>query len=201
MLRLARVSGQSMAPTLRPSDLLLTGPVGPAGLRRDRGFGAKPSVSREEGHETAARGGPRRGDVVVLRRGRLRMVKRVVAVAGDVVELEAGRLFVDGRPIDGRARVGGALTQTWRVPAGHLFVAGDNPARSDDSRLWAEPFVAVADVEGRVLARLPRLPRLPKRAGPRGVSPRRPAAAARRAARFRPTGARRARSGHARRGS
>lgn len=181
MLRLARVSGQSMAPTLRPSDLLLTGRVGPAGLRRDRGFGAKPSVSREEGREAAACGGPRRGDVVVLRRGRLRMVKRVVAVAGDVVELEAGRLFVDGRPVDGRARGRGALTQAWRVPAGHLFVAGDNPAGSDDSRVWAEPFVAVADVEARVLARLPRLPHLPKRAGP-GVSPRRPAAAARRAA-------------------
>lgn len=152
MLRPARVSGLSMAPTLGPADVLLTVRVG--------------------------RATPRRGDVVVVNRGGGRMVKRIVALAGDLVELEAGRLFVDGRPVDGRARVPGARTQQWRVPAGHVFLVGDNAAASDDSRVWEEPFVALADVEARVLARLPRLPRL---APPRAISPRRPAAAARRA--------------------
>lgn len=152
MLRLARVSGLSMAPTLRPADLLLTVRVG--------------------------RATPRRGDVVVVRRGGVRVVKRVAAVAGDLVELEAGRLFVDGRSIDGQTRVPGALTQQWRVPSGHVFLAGDNAAVSDDSRVWAEPFVALADVEARVVARLPLL-RAPR---PGAVSLRRPAAAARRAA-------------------
>lgn len=90
MKRLVRVVGESMAPTYRSSDLLLTRPVGPAGARA------------------------RRGDVVVFRLDELRMIKRVVGLPGDLVELEAGRLFVNGDPVDGRPRVPGAYAQTVR---------------------------------------------------------------------------------------
>lgn len=125
MYRLVRVSGESMSPTYRPSDLLLATPPGHAGVRR--------------------------GDVVVFRHGGLRMIKRAVGVAGDVVELEAGRLFVNGEPVDGRPRLAGAYTQTWGVPRASLFVAGDHPAVSDDSRVWTEPFVAVEAIEAVVV--------------------------------------------------
>ena len=120
MNRLVRVSGESMAPTYHSSDLLLTRRVGRAGVQR--------------------------GDVVVFRRGQLPMLKRVVGLPGDLVELEAGRLFVNGEPVDGRHRVPGAYIQTWRVPAASYFMAGDNPAFSDDSRVWDEPFVPVGSV-------------------------------------------------------
>src|SRR5665648_1193569 len=86
MNRLVRVAGESMAPTYRSSDLLLTRPAGRAGVRA------------------------RRGDVVVFRHGEVRMIKRVVGLPGDLVELEAGRLFVNGEPVDGRPRVRGAYT-------------------------------------------------------------------------------------------
>lgn len=155
MRRLVRVSGESMAPTYRSSDLLVTRRVG--------------------------RAGPTRGDVVVLRHGALRMVKRVVAGPGDLVELEAGRLFVEGTSVDGRPRVRGARTRTWLVPAGHWFVVGDAQAVSDDSRVWEEPFVATQDVEAVVTRRLParRRPVVPR---PTGLRARRPAPAAARAA-------------------
>jgi signal peptidase I len=148
---LVRVSGGSMAPTLRSSDLLVTRPVGRAGLRVGR------------------------GDVVVLRHGGVRMVKRVVALPGDVVELEAGRLFVDGASVDGRPRVRGAAVATWRVPAATCFVAGDDAAVSDDSRVWDEPFVRAEDVDGVVVGRLGLHPR-------RSLRRRRPAPAGGRAA-------------------
>lgn len=129
MMRVVRVAGESMAPTYRSFDLVLTRGVGRAGL-------------------------PRRGEVVVLRHGGTRMLKRVVGVPDDRVELEAGRLFVNGDSVDGRARVPGAYTAAWHVPMGSYFVAGDNPGVSDDSRVWAEPFVPVDSVEAVVIRRL-----------------------------------------------
>lgn len=112
---LVRVAGRSMQPTLEPGDLLLTLPV--AG---------------------------RRGDLVVLRHASAaRYVKRVVAVAGDVVEMEAGRLRVNGEASDLRPPVEGALVARWEVPPGTVFVVGDNQLASDDSRTWTAPFVPV----------------------------------------------------------
>jgi signal peptidase I len=131
MKRLVTVAGESMAPTYHQFDLLLT-----------RATGRRPAL--------------RRGDVVVFRHGRARMLKRVVGVPGDRVELEAGRLFVNGRSVGGRPRVPGAYVQTWRVPPSSYFVAGDAPRVSDDSRVWDEPFVPVDDVEGVVVRRLVR---------------------------------------------
>ena len=149
-MRLVRVAGQSMAPTYRPSDLLVTRSAGRGGVRVGR------------------------GDVVVLRHDGVRMVKRVVGVAGDLVELEAGRLRVNGEPVDGRPRRSGACTQVWTVPERSYFVAGDHAEVSDDSRVWDEPFVGAASVSAVVVRRLtPRLltPRLltPRRRGGAGA--------------------------------
>lgn len=130
MTRVVRVAGDSMAPTYRSSDLLLTRPAGRAGARA------------------------RRGDVVVFRHGELRMIKRIVGMAGDLVELEAGRLIVNGDPVGGRSRVPGAFTQTWRVPGSSCFMAGDNAAASDDSRVWDEPFVRLQSLDAVVTRRL-----------------------------------------------
>ena len=144
MKRLVRIAGESMAPTYRPDDLLLTRPPGPTG--------------------------PQHADVAVFRSGGLRMVKRVVGLPGDLVELEAGRLFVNGGSIDGRRRVPGALTQTWRVPPAHYFMTGDNSAASDDSRVWDEPFVPAERIESVVALRAG----IPRRR--RGLTARPPAA-------------------------
>jgi signal peptidase I len=148
MKRLVRVAGESMAPTYRSSDLLLTRPAGRTGPR------------------------VRRGDVVVFRHCELRMIKRVVGLPGDLVELEAGRLFVNGESVDGHPRMRGAYTQTWRLPGASYFMAGDNSAVSDDSRVWDEPFVSVERVEAVVTRRLVGL------CHSRRIRPRRPAAAA-----------------------
>ncbi|MFN3865361.1 MAG: signal peptidase I [Demequina sp.] len=130
MTRLVRVAGESMTPTYRPSDLLLTRPVGRGGVPVQR------------------------GDVAVFRHGDITAIKRVAGVPGDVVELEAGRLFVNGESLDGRPRARGASTEVWCVPAAAFFMAGDNPSVSDDSRVWDTPFVPVADIGAVVTRRL-----------------------------------------------
>lgn len=139
MVRTVLVSGDSMAPTYRSSDLLLTRPVGRA-----------PAVLS-------------RGAIAVFRRDGLRMIKRTVGLPGDTVEMEAGRLFVNGESVDKRPRVRGAHTQTWLVPKANYFMAGDNASVSDDSRTWAQPFVSAESVDATVTRRLARLahPRRP----------------------------------------
>ena len=70
------------------------------------------------------------------------LIKRVVATAGQMVELRRGRLWVDGVAVDEPYLAGGAMAAPSLaptvVPSGHLFVLGDNraPLASRDSRAF-----------------------------------------------------------------
>lgn len=85
---------------------------------------------------------PQRGDIVVFRSpadAELLLVKRIVAIPGDLVETHAGRLFVDGHalaePYVRRPAMTGAIASQI-VPADCYFVLGDNRGNSLDSREW-----------------------------------------------------------------
>lgn len=111
---------------------------------------------------------PARGDVVVLEspENGIVLLKRVVAVAGDVVAVQGGRLILDGEPVPVDDERGTELLGTvahpvdigrggppfgpQRVPPGHLLVMGDNRDNSHDGRLFG--FVSVEAVLGRALA-------------------------------------------------
>lgn len=88
---------------------------------------------------------------------RIDLIKRVVAVGGDTIEIRAKKLFVNGEPVQDEhanfldPRRGNVPTRDdfgpVRVPPGKLFMMGDNRDQSHDSRFWG--FANVADVKGR----------------------------------------------------
>ena len=66
------------------------------------------------------------------------LIKRVVARAGDVVEVRQGRLWRNGAAVTGdwAAEPMRYTLPPLTVPAGHLLVLGDNRNASLDSHLW-----------------------------------------------------------------
>ena len=82
--------------------------------------------------------GPRRGDVVVVNapHEETPLIKRIVALPGETVEVRAGQVFIDGKPLHEpwTTQEGGASYGPELVPPLHVFILGDNRANSYDSR-------------------------------------------------------------------
>ena len=106
---------------------------------------------------------PRPGDVIVFIWPKDRtkdFIKRVVAVAGETVRVQGRQVSVDGVARDDPHATwsgnGGAAQDCaygcrapYTVPAGHVFVMGDNRDQSYDSRFWGP--VPLDDVKGLAL--------------------------------------------------
>lgn len=137
VVRVVAVNGSSMVPTLNSGDRLLV----------------QSSLFQVE-----------RGDVVVIDSyidyGKP-LVKRVIAVGGDRVDInaETGEVFVNGQLLDEpyiaeATRQKGDMEFPLTVPEGYLFVMGDNRMHSTDSRYQDIGFIDERDILGQVLYRI-----------------------------------------------
>ena len=137
VVRVVAVNGSSMVPTLNSGDRLLV----------------QSSLFQVE-----------RGNVVVIDSyidyGKP-LVKRVIAVGGDRVDInaETGEVFVNGQLLDEpyiaeATRQKGDMEFPLTVPEGYLFVMGDNRMHSTDSRYQNIGFIDERDILGQVLYRI-----------------------------------------------
>jgi signal peptidase I len=102
---------------------------------------------------------PSRGDVICYRSGSTYAMKRVIAVGGDSIRGEDGRIYLNGKAIeepyaDFSGSSSGPADRSFGlriVPTNRLFVMGDNRDFSFDSRLAKHGHVNVSDVTGRAL--------------------------------------------------
>lgn len=135
LMRPFQVSGQSMFPTFKDKEYILTNLIG---LR----FGQ-----------------PQRGDVIVFKAPKDEekdFIKRVIGQPGDTVILKDGFVYINGILLNESAYLasdvrtyGGSFLkdgETIIVPNGNYFVLGDNRMYSSDSREWG--FLPEKDIIG-----------------------------------------------------
>lgn len=130
-----QVNGESMFPTFKNKDYILTNLIG---LRFDA---------------------PHRGDIVVFKAptdSEKDFIKRVIGEPGDKVLLKEGFVYVNNEQLNESAYLasdvrtyGGSFLkdgESVMVPEGDFFVLGDNRMYSSDSREWG--FLPKKDVIG-----------------------------------------------------
>ncbi|HET9097809.1 MAG TPA: signal peptidase I [Candidatus Baltobacteraceae bacterium] len=130
-MRTPQVSGLSMAPHIASGEIVLINTI----------------VYRMHA--------PARGDIIAFHHDGPTpetYIKRVIGLPGDRVRIDRGQVYVNGTPLNEtyvRFPDGRSFPEV-TVPAGALYVLGDNRADSDDSRFWG--FVPENAVLGKAVA-------------------------------------------------
>lgn len=81
---------------------------------------------------------PERGDIVVVERpeNEGNLIKRVIGLPGETIEIREGHTLINGNPIDEPwvSFFGGRDQPPLQIPEGHIYIMGDNRPASRDSR-------------------------------------------------------------------
>ncbi len=131
-LRPVRVSGDSMSPALEDGESVLVDQLAKYWKQ------------------------PARGDMVFFEDEQGAFIKRIVALPGETVDIQEGRVYINSRPLDESAYAGGFTgdMQPLTVPDGCVFVLGDNRALVYDSRLESVGCIPYTEIEGVLRVRV-----------------------------------------------
>lgn len=131
-LPVLQVVGESMTPSLFEGEII----IAPKGTRFNK------------------------GDVIAFYYNNKILVKRVIANAGEWVNIDQdGNVFINDTPLDepyvSEKALGDCnITLPYQVPDGKIFVMGDHRATSSDSRNTAVGCVSEEQIVGRVMLRV-----------------------------------------------
>ena len=150
-----RVEGTSMDPTLKDGEFLLVNSLVYSEVNLEKVgdwvpfWDPGPPAMRQVFH------GPERGDIIILhprQRDDRDLVKRVIGLPGERVEIREGVVFINGRKL-----LEPYVKETWRgqmepitLEPDHYFVMGDNRNNSADSRSFGP--VDEDDIVGKAMA-------------------------------------------------
>ncbi|AJY76648.1 signal peptidase I [Paenibacillus beijingensis] len=101
---------------------------------------------------------PERGDIVIIKgpESELRLVKRVIGLPGDNLDMKNGHVYINGRLSEETYTKGETFPEglklPFTVPEGTVFVMGDNRENSQDSRELGP--IRFSSLEGKVIFRL-----------------------------------------------
>lgn len=132
ILPVLRIYGQSMVPTMDDGDIVVS----------------------------VKGGGLERGDIVAFWFNNKILVKRVIALAGEWVDIdEEGGVSINGEPLDEPYLTEKSLgecdiTLPYQVPDGRVFVMGDHRSTSSDSRSSAVGCVSEEQIVGKLVFRV-----------------------------------------------
>lgn len=95
----------------------------------------------------------KRQDIIIFQRPQEReiLIKRLIGLPGDVVELSGQDVRINGKLLKESYKLQRRdyISQTYKVPAGNIFVMGDNRDQSRDSRKFG--FIAQEQVRGKII--------------------------------------------------
>ncbi|HET7838120.1 MAG TPA: signal peptidase I [Rectinemataceae bacterium] len=140
ILDFAVVDGRSMLPSLEPGSVVLVLRCA-YGLSRPFGGGYLATWASPRRGDLVAGSNPRNGEAIV---------KRAAAVGPATLVVEAGRLLGPGIDVELRGQAEAGLGPNPKVPRGSLFLLGDNPGESIDSRDYGS--VPIESLSGKVLS-------------------------------------------------
>ncbi|ONI44570.1 signal peptidase I [Candidatus Epulonipiscium fishelsonii] len=84
---------------------------------------------------------PERGEIIVFKHGENNLIKRVIGLPGETIDLNNGKVYVNGVELNEveyirhpETTYPQAVAFPYTIPEGHYFVMGDNRENSADSR-------------------------------------------------------------------
>ena len=128
-----KVDGSSMSSTLENNDILILN-------KTDRSY--------------------ERFDIVVIKYGKTKLVKRVIGLPGENIKCKDNELYINDKKIEdmGLSRTADftlkELYNIEKIPEGFYFVMGDNRANSLDSRSSRVGMISEKDIIGTTKIRL-----------------------------------------------